>query len=129
MRMVAALPLLAAIVVAGLLQVMEAAEQYPINLCTSYGNLCTSLQYKFQCPDPVNQVSYTKANRTLPPAHLSSISTPFPPAIKQVSCEGPTSLHSSYAAYDGQCVIAFGRGQCGTHAIRLPQSIPFLYFK
>lgn len=47
----------------------------PINLCSSYTNLCSSLQLTFQCPDPINQAG----------------------------CEGPTAPKSNYATYDGQC--------------------------
>lgn len=54
--------------------VATALEQYPINMCSSYGNLCTSFLGEYKCTDPVNVVG----------------------------CEGPTG-RPSYESYAGRC--------------------------
>lgn len=52
----------------------RALEQYPINMCNSYGNLCTSFLGEYRCTNPVNVVG----------------------------CEGPTG-RPSYESYAGRC--------------------------
>lgn len=90
----------------------------PINLCTSYTNLCTSLQYKFQCPNPVNQVRRPLFCLQIPKLLLVS-----DPSVHirftQVNCEGPTSTKASYASYDGECACG------GLNATRLEQNIVY----
>jgi len=51
-----------------------AMEQYPINMCSSYGNVCTNFLGDYKCINPVNVVG----------------------------CEGPTG-RPSYESYAGRC--------------------------
>lgn len=41
---------------------IDAAEQYPINFCSTYGLLCDDLLTKFQCVNPVKQVGKFRFN-------------------------------------------------------------------
>lgn len=90
----------------------------PINLCTSYTNLCTSLQYKFQCPNPVNQVRPLLSSAPARPMPLTTEPT-NPSMNDQVNCEGPTSTKAGYGSYDGECACG------GLNATRLEQNIVY----
>ena len=56
---------------------LAALEQYPLNFCTTYTNLCSAFQQTVFCPEPVNQVN----------------------------CEGPVAAtnHPTYTSYAGRC--------------------------
>ena len=65
------------VVMAAMASVGLALEQYPLNFCTTYTNLCGAFQTTVACPNPVNEVN----------------------------CEGPVAAtnHPTYTSYAGRC--------------------------